>query len=167
VYRISCSAYVRTFSTLPGIRPVFWISSQLNIFGKNAMKLHYAKNDNSAFTCSLPRTKLIEAGNFPASGSYLNPVDFSFWELCSKIVWNAFCYYYAGPDDSGLDKRDSRSTMFKAHDKHVEFLLTHGCSLMSIVNFGVIDIFGAVWFLWSCAKKILKWWHSRYSSYSG
>jgi len=47
-----CS-YIRTFSTLSGVRTVFWILRQLDILCTSAVKRYSAKNDNSLFKCRL------------------------------------------------------------------------------------------------------------------
>ena len=45
--------YIKTFSTLSGVRLVFWILPQLDILCTSAVKWYYSKNDNSPFKCHL------------------------------------------------------------------------------------------------------------------
>ena len=45
--------YIKTFSILSGVRPVFWVLPQLDILCTSAVQRYYAKNDNSPFNYHL------------------------------------------------------------------------------------------------------------------
>ena len=100
-----CVPYIKTFSTLSGVRTVFWILPQIHILCTSAVKRCYAKNDNSPFQCHL-FSRVMEF--MEARKTYPQVVRTSIWsipysgELCNKncivktsetlIIWSASCY---------------------------------------------------------------------------
>jgi len=137
---------IKTFSTLSGVRIVFWILRKLHILCTSAVKWNCVKNYNSPFTCRL----FSSASEFvEAKETCHRVVRTSIWlisycgELCNKkciietsetlIIWSAFSYT-AGSEYSGCYKRGAEPTAKRAvmvsrvHSRHVEFLLTYRCS---------------------------------------
>jgi len=117
-YRISSKwskLCIKTFSTLSGVRSVFWILMQLDILCTSAEKWHYAKNDNSLFKfkCDLfPCIGVhVSKKNLPRSRSDLSLAISYFGELCNKncivkssetlIILSASCC------TAGFDKSDA------------------------------------------------------------
>ena len=100
-----CVPYVKTFSTLSGVRIVFWILRQIDILCTCAEKRCYAKNDNSPFQCHLFThvMEFMEAWKtcHRVFRTSIWPIRYS-GELCNKncivktsetlIVWSASCY---------------------------------------------------------------------------
>ena len=100
-----CVPYIKTLSTLSGVRTVFWILPQIDILCTSAVKRCYAKNDNSQFQCHL-FSCVMEF--MEARKTCRRVVRTSFWpirysvELCNKncivktsetlIIWSASCY---------------------------------------------------------------------------
>ena len=96
-----CVPYIKTFSTLSGIRTLFWILPQLDILCTSAVKRYYAKNDNSSFKYHL-FSRVLEF--MKARKTCHRVVRTSIWsipysgELCNKnciaktSVWIASCY---------------------------------------------------------------------------
>ena len=101
----SCIVYIKTFSTLSGVRTVFRILPQIDILCTSAVKRCYAKNDNSPFQCHL-FSRVMEF--MEARKTCHRVVQTSIWpirysgELCNKncivktsetlITWSASCY---------------------------------------------------------------------------
>ena len=100
-----CVPYIKTFSTLSGVRTVFLILPQIDILCTSAVKRCYAKNDNSPFQCHL-FSHVMEF--MEARKTCPQVVGTSIWsilysgELCNKncivktsetlIVWSVSCY---------------------------------------------------------------------------
>ena len=135
--------YIETFSTLSGVRIVFWILWKLHILCTSAMKRNYAKNYNSPFTCHL----------FSSASEFVEAKETCHWvartsiwliyycgELCNKncidktsetkrVLLHCWVKY------SRRYKRSAKPTARRAvmvsrvHSRNVEFLLTYRCSL--------------------------------------
>ena len=100
-----CVPYIKTFSTLSGVRNVFWFLLQLDILCTSDVIRHYAKNDNSPFKCHL-FSRVFEFTEARKTCHWV--VRTSVWlisysgELCNKnciaktsetlIIWSASCY---------------------------------------------------------------------------
>ena len=137
-----CVPYIKTFSTLSGVRNVFWILPQLDILCTSAVKWYYAKMTilYSSVTCLV----FMEARK-----TCRRVVRTSIWsipysaELCNNcivktsetlIVWNTLCYTAgSGKWDAikGMPDRllKGAAKVFRVHhSRQVELMFPHWCS---------------------------------------
>ena len=114
--------YTKTFSTLSGVRTVFWILPQIDILCTSAVKRCYAKwqftvQVSPVFPCNGVHGS---KKNMPPGSSDLNLVIHYSGELCNKncivkisralIIWSASCY------TATRNRRGARLTAKKSNE---------------------------------------------------
>jgi len=107
---------IKTFSTLSGIRIVFWVLPHLDILCTSAVKRYYAKTTThrSSVTCFPCNGVHGSKKNLLHSRSDLSLVDFLLWRALQQncivktsemlIIWSTSCYT-AGSDKSNAMER--------------------------------------------------------------
>ena len=174
-YRSGVVSMSEHLNTLSEVR--FQSFAAVNILCISAVKLYYAKNNNSPFMCShLP--EFVEVENLPPSSLEFGPQSGWFLTLQPKLYCITYCICWSAAEHSvtllgpilgpkSYRLRKWAAAIIMAYDRLAQLVLMYRSEILIIsfdcewgncvqvnVMFKLLCIFSVIWFLWTCAKSI-------------